>query len=243
MQFAFSFHYLELIKTNNLQKFFLNIKKVREAGCSILVQINLCDEYMPHLDEIKRLCIENIGALPQVAATRDELSSEIKILTKHTDKEYYEIGKKFDSKLFDFTMKNFMKKRCEFCYAGEWAFALNLATGELKQCYFQDVLQNIYENIDKPLKCRAVGNRCKNTFCTNASHFMSLGIIPEIKTPTYAELRNREEGQWYNGKMYNFLSGKLYNSNEEYSPIRKIMTNAESISRDILRKIKYKVWR
>mgnify|MGYP003307107247 CR=1 FL=1 len=38
---------------------------------------------------------------------------------------------------------------------------------------------------------------------------MSLGIIPEIKTPSYAELRNREDANWYNTEMKEFLNSKF----------------------------------
>ena len=72
LHFAFSFHYLELLRTDNMDKFFENVKKVKSAGCSFLIQINLCDEYMPYWDEIKKIVIKNTGACPQVVLTRDE---------------------------------------------------------------------------------------------------------------------------------------------------------------------------
>ena len=221
LQFAFSFHYLELLRFNKLEEFFNNINKVRQAGCSFIVQINLCDEYVPYLEEIKKLCMEHVGALPHVAATRDEMASEIKLMTKYTKEEYYNLAKSFNSKLFDFTMKNFMVKRKEFCYAGEWAFALDLGSGILKQCYFQNELQNIFEDIDKPIKTRAVGKKCRNAFCTNSSHFMSLGVIPSIKTPSYYDLRKRDGADWYNLRMAKFVNGRLYDNNKQYSTIKK----------------------
>lgn len=45
--------------------------------------------------------------------------------------------------------------------------------------------------------------------------------FPEIDTPTYAELRNREEAGWYTDDMMKFLSEKSYDSNEKYSTIKK----------------------
>lgn len=241
LQFAFSFHYLELLRTNNLDIFFENINKVKSAGCSFLVQINLCDDYEPYLDTIKDICLKRVNAYPQVAVTRDESNNSMNIMTKHTLKQYYELGKSFDSKLFEFTMKNFMVKRNEFCYAGEWAFSLNLSTGELRQCYFQKVLQNIFEDIEKPIKCEAVGCGCNNKFCTNSSHFMALGVIPQIETPTYFELRNREGTNWYSKEMSEFLNSKLYESNEEYSDKRKMLVNYKSRLRSFLRKVKHKI--
>ena len=47
LHFAFSFHYLELVRLNLMDRFFDNVKKVREAGCSfpepcaLIVEIQL----------------------------------------------------------------------------------------------------------------------------------------------------------------------------------------------------------
>jgi len=72
IHFAFSYHYLELEKLNLLDTFFKNVQMVRDVGASILVQINMCDDYVPYLDKIKKLCIDRTGAMPQIAATRKE---------------------------------------------------------------------------------------------------------------------------------------------------------------------------
>ena len=103
-------------------KFFNIIDDVKNHGCSFMVQFNLCDEYEPYLEEIKKLCIEHVGAYPQIAATRDEinLSNDIRLYTKHTKEDYVASVSDFKSPLFDFTMKNFMVKRKEYCYAGKW---------------------------------------------------------------------------------------------------------------------------
>ena len=81
------------------------------------------------------LCLDNVGALPQLAATRDELnlSNDIRLFTHHTKEEYIHNGREFDSPLFDFTMKNFMVKRHEYCYAGKWGGSLNMATDLVMQ--------------------------------------------------------------------------------------------------------------
>lgn len=72
LHFAFSFHYLELLKKNNLKNFFNNIKLVKETGCSFVVQVNLYDEYIPHWENIKNITKKHTGAYPQVALTRNE---------------------------------------------------------------------------------------------------------------------------------------------------------------------------
>lgn len=221
LHLSFSLHYLELKKHDLLETFFNNIQMVRDAGASILVQINLCDEYIPYIDEIKDICINKIGALPQVALTRDESARPMKIFTEMTDEQYYRYGSLFESKLFDFTYHNFNIKREEFCYAGDWSGVLNLQTGWLSKCYANDEGQNIFEDLNKPIRFEAIGRNCKNFYCVNSSHFMSLGVIPSVKTPSYAALRNREEAKWYTKDMLCFLNGKLENNNKKYGIVRK----------------------
>ena len=219
LHFSFSFHYLELQKLNLLDKFFDNINMVKKAGASILVQVNLCDEYLPYLDEMSKICIERTGAKPQLAATRKEENSElekIELLTNMSIDEYKKIGEQFDSPLFEFTMQNFNVKRKEFCYAGDWSGILDLSTGIMRRCYSSYIYQDIFKNPREKINFIAMGKSCRSPFCMNSSHFMSLGIIPNICTPTYAELRNRKSANWYNNTMNSFLNGKLENNNLKY---------------------------
>ena len=243
LHFSFSLHYLELIKTKNLENFVSNVKKMKEAGCSILLQLNLYDGYIPYIEEIKEFCLSNFNALPQIAATRKEdientKISDVKLHTQKTKEEYFNIGKEFNSPLFEYTSQNFMVKRKEFCYAGDWSFNLNLATGMMKRCYFENETQNIFENIDKPIKFKAIGCNCECKYCMNSSHFMSLGIIPEKYTKSYAELRNRENALWYTEEMKEFLSTKLFESNKQYNFFKKTYINLEYKIKKSIRKIK-----
>ncbi len=239
LHIAFSFHYLELKRLNLLDAFFDNVQFVKSLGCSYLVQINLYDAYIPVLDEIKHLCKEKTGAFPQVAATRKEesITKKIELMTNGSREEYEETGKTFASPLFDFTMQNFNAKRKEFCYAGDWTYVLNLQTGILKRCYASCIHQNIFENTEKPLKSLAVGNCCASLFCLNSSHFMSLGSIPEMETPTYAALRNREEANWYSEEMERFLGGKLGEANKEYGIAKKLFSNCIGFADKLLYKL------
>ena len=217
LHFAFSFHYCELKKHNLVDVFFNNVDLVKKAGCSFVVQINLYDGYLPYLNEIKQICIEKVGAMPQVAATRDETGAVIELMTRLSSKEYQSIGSGFDSNLFNFTMKNFNVKRKEFCYAGDWSFLLNLETGIMTKCYKNKEFQyNVFENPHSKIPFEAIGCNCKHSFCVNSSHFLSLGTIPTLKTPSYAELRNRPKANWYTDEMLDFLSHKLIEKNSEY---------------------------
>ncbi len=231
LNISFSFHYIELKRLNLLDVFFDNILKCKKNNISFVVQIQLCDEYIKHIDEIKRICFEKIGAYPQVAATRKENKNlkEFELLTDLSEDEYILKGKEFNSPLFDFTMKNFNVKRKEFCYAGDWSFVLNLLSGKLCKCYGMYNGQNIFENPNKKIKFEAIGTNCPSKFCLNSSHFMSFGVIPSIVTPNYGDLRNREEANWYSSlKIIEAFSSKLQESNKEYSKFKKIYINIKN---------------
>lgn len=227
LHFAFSLHYLELKRLHLLETFFENIKMVHNAGASFIVQFNMCDDYIPYLNEIEQLCIKYVGAKPQVAATRKEGQHlrKIELLTEHSEAEYYEYGRRFESPLFDFTMKNFNVKRKEFCYAGDWSGNLDLSSGYLRRCYCSYIFQDIFKNPNESIRFMAIGKACSSPFCMNSSHFLSLGVIPELESPTYAELRNREEAGWYSEEMNSFLSNKLGYSNDCYNTIQKLKSD------------------
>lgn len=236
LHFAFSFHYLELKKKNLLNAFFDNIDKIKRAGCSFVVQLNLYDGYMPYIDEIKKISVERTGALPQIALTRKDVNingtTEYEIHTNMGENSYIEAAKKFDSPLFECTLKNFNVKRKEFCYAGLWSGVLDLKTGDFRQCYAAKP-QNIFKDLSKPIEFKPIGKNCPNRFCINSSHFMSLGVIPEIIMPSYEALRNREEAGWYNEKMKSLLSEKLYDNNQQYSFCKKLQVQINAIPLNI----------
>lgn len=230
LHISFSLHYFELVRLNLLDTFFDNITKLREVGASVLLQMNLCDEYISAIDEIKKVSIERTGAFPQVALTRNMRTHPISIQSNLSDNEYFLEGEKFDSPLFRFTFKNFNVKRKEFCYAGDWSGVLDLQTGIFKRCYNDHNGVNIFENIDEPILFQAIGNNCKSEYCINSSHFMSLGVIPTLDTPSYAELRNRvcvDGSEWLSPTMKSFLSSKLCESNEEYTRKQKREINRQ----------------
>ncbi len=253
LHLAFSMHYTELLKHGWVELFFDNILKMRHAGASVLLQLNLCDEYVPYIEEIQAISMEKLGAYPQVALTRNEKTQPFGILTQGSEEDYYANAKKFDSPLFDFTARNFRVKRKEFCYAGDWSGVLNLQTGILNKCYAEYDGVNIFEDVNAPIPFAAVGTHCHHCYCVNSSHFMSLGVIPSIQTPTYAALRNRAEAKWYTPEMEAFLSGKLENGNSIFfsrcrylkSRMKKEVLRQwyeDSGLHDWLRKIKHKVF-
>ena len=63
----------------------------------------------------------------------------------------------------------------------------------------------------------------------NSSHFLALGVIPAIDTPSYIELRNREGANWYQQEMKEFLSHKLYEENKKYGSVKKMTADIGQI--------------
>ncbi len=232
MHFAFSLHWNELERLHMMDRFFENVKRVRDGGCSVVVQLNMADEYMPHIAQIKERCMKELGALPQIAVTRRENGFPVKHVDFHTDgtrEDYIAAGKSFQSPLFDYTLQNFCVNRKEFCYAGDWSYQLNLKTGLLKRCYCSCVVQNIFKDPEKPIFHMAVGHACNSLYCSNSSHFMSLGVIPELDGPTYAGLRDRPEAQWYTPEMREVLSCKLSQTNQEYGAGKRFVSGLVGI--------------
>ena len=210
--FKFSFHFLELKRVNKTEIFFDNIELVRAAGCSYTVEITPNDELEPHIEEVKRVCMDKLKVLCHVTIPRDVTSREIKLLSKRPLDEFYDIWRSFDSSLLDFKKEIFYVKRKEYCFAGAWTYLLNLATGDIRQCYSGSLSSNIYEDMDKPVNEIPIGHDCELAHCYNGHAFLTLGAIPELNTPTYASLRNRvnvDGVQWINERMASFLSQKL----------------------------------
>lgn len=225
--FKFSFHYDELICKNLMDTFFENVKKVQKAGCSFSIELTPHDEIIDERKQIINKCIKEVGAACHVTVARKDNYATKPILTNLSKKEYFDTWSVFKSKLFKFKMSTFNKKRNEFCYAGEWSLYVNLGSGVARQCYCSNFEQNIFENIDKPLKFLAIGNNCKEAHCYNSHAFLTLGLIPNLKTPTYASLRNRKtnRGEWLNSDMKQVLSQKLYKNNRKRTFVERVIIN------------------
>lgn len=223
--FKFSFHYMELLRLNKMEVFFDNVNMMKEAGASFIVEITPSDELIPHIRDVKNKCLEKLGVLCHITIARDDRTQGIDVLSEHTFDEYKKIWGDFKSELFDFKTTIFYKKRKEFCYAGDWSLYLNLNTGKLTHCYCGRELDNIYNNIDKPLKLEAIGKHCTLAHCYNGHAFLTLGTIPELNTPTYAEVRDRVNTcgeHWLQPEMRDFMSQKLKDNNQTYSANEKI---------------------
>lgn len=195
--FKISFHYEELVRLNLLNSMFDNINLIKNSPCSFTVEYITCDETLEEMSEFKRICIERLGALPQLNIPRDEKQKKLGVVSKYTWKKYIETWEKqgFDSEFFAFRKQFFNKKYKDFCYTGERQLWIDMATGYSRQCYHTPVLQDFMGEANKPIKWLAVGNNCNESHCYVAHSHMTLGIVPFPEytkyKPTYDVIRNR----------------------------------------------------
>ena len=222
LEFKFSFHFQELTKRNMLDVFFDNVKKMRDAGCSFTVELMPNDELISQIDEVKELCIKELGAICHITVGRDDVDGR-SLLTSMSREDYVKTWESFDSEMFRFKMDIYNVKRKEFCYAGMWSIYVNLSTGDACQCYGIQPNQNIYKDLSKPILFRPVGHGCKQPFCYNGHAFLALGMIPELETPTYEQIRNRKtpDGEWFSPEAKEAFSTKLYETNPQLTSAGK----------------------
>lgn len=219
LEFKFSFHYLELKRLHLMDSFISNVKLMKDSGCSFTIELMPNDELVEYIDDVKKICYENFGALCQLTIGRDDNNNR-RILTKFSNEDYCKIWSQFDSTMFKFKYDIFDVKRKEFCYAGKWSLYINLANGDASQCYGYPPNQNIYKNVNKRIIFRPVGKHCKQPYCYNGHAFLSLGLIPNLTTPSYRDIRNRKclDGtEWFNSECSEAFSTKLCDSNKECS--------------------------
>lgn len=222
LSFKFSFHYTELLRLHKLDVFFQNIKLMRDSGASFSLEITPVDEEEPYIDEMKQVCMKELGALCHCTIARDDRDKAIPVLSKHSLKEYCDIWSAFSSPMLDFKKSVFQEKRTEFCYAGDWSLYINLFTGAISKCYSSPACGNIYD-YDKPLPFEAIGI-CPISHCYNAHMLMTLGLLPEADAVTYEEIRNRscaDGSEWLSPSVKAFFQSKLIESNEEYTEEKK----------------------
>lgn len=214
--FKCSLHYQELKERNLLRNYADNVNRLISGGYSITIELVPEDSIVEEINDIKKYCSENFGALPHVTVTRDESYEDNRIATKYSEEEYEKIWGQFDSSMFALKMRYRYRYRYRYCYAGLWAAELNLATGELYKCTNNPRLCNIYEDPERPIPFEAVGNKCALPYCFNCHAYLTLGLIPEIKTSNYLEMRDKvmsDGGHWITGAIRNIFEQKLYDNN------------------------------
>lgn len=224
LEFKFSLHYLELKRQKLLDTFTENVKLMRNSGCSFTIECTPTDELEPYIEELKNYCIENFGALCQLTIARNDLTNSKEILSKKKFEEYCKTWEQFDSTMFKFKKEIFLRKCREFCYAGCWSLYVDMGTGMTKPCYGQMYNQNIFEDYTKPIKFQPVGKHCKQPYCYNGHAYLALGNIPELKTPSYSDIRNRickDGSEWEQRELKEAFSTKFSETNEIWNEKKK----------------------
>lgn len=228
--FKFSYHYLQLTARKLTDRFFGNIRKMRDAGASFTLEVTPHDELIPYIDELKSLAIKEVGAIPHVTVARNEhFMDELPILTNLPREEYKRVWEQFDSKLFDFKLSIFNEPRKEFCNAGLWLHYLDMMSGSLFGCYNQPFRQNILADPCAPLELHAIGHWCRMPHCFNGHTWLGFGAVAGYKTPTYAEMRNRkcEDGtEWLQPEMKHVFETRLWQTNKPLNTCQKLRADA-----------------
>lgn len=215
--FKCSLHYEELKRLNLLRCFANNINNLDKWGASYSIEYVPMDDSVQLIPEIKKFCLENFGALPHVTVARDEKYKDFRILTRYSESEYREIWGQFNSEMFDFKIENVGKRYSQSCKAGLWAAELNIATGDLYKCTNNPKMCNIYQEIDEEIAWNQVGEECCCAYCFNNHAYLTLGLIPDIYTPTYLEMRDRikiDGTHWIKETLRKVFSQKLYDNND-----------------------------
>ena len=218
--FKISFHYKELVRINQLDRFFENVKNIHNAGASFTLELMAYDGIESEIENIKEICIEKVGALCHTTIGRNDKRKDKALLSAHTNTEFRKIWSSFESPMTQFKLDVIGEKRKEFCYAGSWSLFVNMYTGESQPCYWQPYNQNIFKDPLKPIKFVPVGHTCTQPYCTNAHAQLCWGIIPELKSPKYSEMRNRvmsNGDEWLTQECKTFFESKLYESNKPYT--------------------------
>lgn len=260
LEFKFSFHYQQLKERRLFNVFFNNVKTMRDRGCSFTIELMPYDEIVSEIPNIIKICKKELGAVCQITVGRNDLTKEKDLLTNMTRKEYENTWSIFESNMFKYKLDIFQKKVKNFCYAGLWSLYVDLGTGKTKPCYSQMYNQNIFENPNKRIKFEPVGKHCRQPYCYNGHAFLTLGVIPEVEAPTYADIRNRicEDGtEWLKKDVKEAFSTKLSTANEVWSDKKKkkyerkyplrVIKNAiydyDEIYRKVLKNKGFNIWK
>lgn len=232
-----SLHWNELKRLNKIDDFFNNMKKVIAAGASSYPFMVMCEDYMQELDEIIKTCEKEIGALPQctpcvTANNREDFLEGGTAVTMPvcTTEFVKKIDSKLHSKLFLECVRFLdVDPQKIFCYAGKWAFGVEMSTGTYLKCHNVVTEYNFFEDINQPIECSAVGCECGIASCSLQYPLFGLGMIPEVENvPTYSEMICDREGL-FQEEVIKLLDNKISNLEHIYTEEEKILFLMEQI--------------
>lgn len=213
----FSFHYFELRRLHLMEQYFENIRKFYAAGGSISVALVGAEEYISEIEEIKKLCISHLGALPQVDFVRDDAkrrgeNTALQLLTNMDRKAYIQTWESFDSE-YARCRERFSGVPGGICDAGRIVFHLDLMSGNLYRCPKGRKVDNIYDNLANDIAFLKSAEECPVLYCDCAPTYYAFGLRTDhTDVPTFYELLNRktQDGKnWIHEEAKEFLSSKL----------------------------------
>lgn len=220
MFFKISFHFKELKRRNLFETFWNNICAISRSKCSYTLEVTPGDGSVEYIDELKNM-VKDIpyAALPHISFTRDSNKKGLDLLSDYSLEEYRNIWGSFDSKMFELKSEWYGKKIENFCYAGNWSYLINILNGDIRACYRQDVIGNIFDKSMKQFPTKPIGHDCHMEYCFNNHAFLAWGCVPDIKCYNYLDMRNRVDNvgkYWVKQPMYEAMQNKLYDNNFRY---------------------------
>lgn len=223
MFFKVSLHFKELKKRNLFEIFWNNISAISRSKCSYTLEVTPGDGSVEYIDEIKNM-VKDIpyAAWPQISFTRDSTKKGFDLLSDYSLEEYRNIWGSFDSKMFELKSEWYGKKIEKFCYAGNWSYLVNILNGDIKPCYRQDIIGNIFDKSMKQFPTKPIGHECHMDYCFNNHAFLAWGCVPDIKCYTYLDMRNRISNSgdnWIRQPVYEAFQNKLYDNNYRYDTV------------------------
>lgn len=218
-----SLHWNELKRLNKIDDYFNNMNKVLAKGASSYPFLVCGDTYIPHLEEIRQICLERINALPHCTPSiifdeKSDISRNGNVKTSPAcDSEFIKkIDNLFNSKIFDLSVKWLdIDPKELFCYAGKWSFCIDIGNGNLMKCHCCPADINFFEDITKMPELEAIGNNCQIASCSLQYNFIAQGIIPEFDTEdTYTDILGREN--LFNEEVRKLLKFKYTDFYKQY---------------------------
>ena len=229
--FKFSYHHLELKRLGLLNRYFDNVRRMRDLGASFTLEVTPNDELIPFIGEVKETCMREVGAWPHITVARDErVMASLPILTNLSRADFVDTWSVFDSELFRVKMSVFGKRIPSFCYAGDWSVYFNLGTGMMNQCYCSFCQHDIVKDVSLPIPFKAIGHYCLFPHCYNAHTFVPYGILPSAVDSFNDLERNRvcsDGTEWLKPRFKAFMHQRLCDNRPQYSLPKRLVVDAE----------------
>lgn len=108
---------------------------------------------------------------------------------------------------------------------------VNIENGEAVQCYYSRRRQNIFKNLNRPIKFIPIG-KCKDFHCYNGHALLTLGLIPNLTNTRYGDIRNRQcldGSEWLQPELKEFFNCQLKDNNKEYSKLKKATVRVKNV--------------